>query len=224
MLVIFDVDGTLIDSRRLIHAAQVATFEAHGMVPPSEAAVLSLVGISLGPTFERLVGKDGPVEAMVETYKNVFNGLLAGPDGREPLFPGVQDLLPKLAVRSDLLLGIASGKSRRGIDRVTAEHGWDSLFATIQTADGHPSKPHPSMLLAAMEEVGASPGETLFIGDTTYDVEMASAAGVRPIGVAWGYHPVADLIAAGAERILHRIEDLEALLPPVSAVPLARSA
>ncbi len=224
MLVIFDVDGTLIDSQALIYAAQVATFAEHGMRPPALETVLSLVGISLVPTFERLVGVDGPVEEMVATYKRVFNRVLADPDHDEPLFPGVFHGLPRLAARDDLMLGIASGKSRRGIDRVIEQHGWHSLFATIQTADGHPSKPHPSMVFGAMAEVGATPEETILVGDTTFDVEMARAAGVRAIGVAWGYHPAEALAAAGAERILSHFGELDALLGPRRSASAMRSA
>lgn len=223
MLVIFDVDGTLVDSRKVLYAAHRATFAAHGLPLPPEGELLALVGLSLLPTFERLVGPER-APAMVETYKSLFNRTLADRSAQERLFDGVAEVLPRLGTRTDVLLGIASGKSRRGIDRVTAEHGWGHLFATIQTADDHPSKPHPSMILTAMEETGTPPSETYFVGDTTFDVEMAIAAGATPIAVSWGYHPVEDLRAAGASIVLDRITELETLLRPERAPEAARSA
>jgi phosphoglycolate phosphatase len=221
-LVIFDVDGTLVDSQAVLYAAHRATFAAHGLPLPPKKVLLSLVGLSLLPTFERLVGADR-APAMVQTYKGLFNRTLSDRSAEESLFDGVAELMPRLGARSDILLGIASGKSRRGIDRVTSEHGWQSLFATIQTADEHPSKPHPSMLLAAMGETGTPPSRTIFIGDTTFDIEMGLAAGVMPIGVSWGYHHVADLRAAGASVVIERIDDLETLLRPECATPEAVS-
>ncbi len=223
MLVIFDVDGTLVDSRAVLYAAHRATFAAHGLPLPPERELISLVGLSLLPTFERLVGAERAPE-MVDTYKSLFSRALADPDIQENLFDGVADFMPRLGTRTDVLLGIASGKSRRGIDRVTTKHGWQHLFATIQTADDHPSKPHPSMILAAMDETGTPPSETWFVGDTTFDVEMALAAGAMPIAVGWGYHPVEDLRAAGATLVLERIDELEALLASERRSATARSA
>ena len=126
---------------------------------------------------------------------------------REPLFPGALATLVELD-RQGRLLGVATGKSRPGLLSVLDHHGLTSLFASLQTADRHPSKPHPAMLEAAMRETGSAPGETLMVGDTSYDMAMARAAGVGAIGVAWGYHPAASLVAAGATTILERFEDL----------------
>jgi phosphoglycolate phosphatase len=110
---------------------------------------------------------------------------------------------------------MATGKSRRGVNRLFDREGWHKDFATVQTADDHPSKPHPSMLLGAMQETGVAPARTVMIGDTSYDIEMARAAGARAIGVAWGYHTVAELAAAGADAIVERFEDLPAALEDV---------
>ena len=93
-------------------------------------------------------------------------------------------------------------------------HGLRPLFVTLQTADGNPSKPHPAMLERAMAETGSRPVETVFVGDTTFDVEMALAAGVRAVGVAWGYHPPEELAAAGAERVLDSFAELTPLVLP----------
>jgi phosphoglycolate phosphatase len=110
--------------------------------------------------------------------------------------------------REDLLLGMATGKSRRGVAAILERFGLVSHFVTVQTADTHPSKPDPSMLLKAMAETGVRPADTVMIGDTTFDIEMARAAGAGAIGVAWGYHPVVALEKAGAHVIVDRCEDL----------------
>ena len=211
MLIIFDVDGTLVDSQNLIYAAQCATFEAHGLPVPSREKVLSLVGLSLTPTFEALVGKDGPVAELDATYRKLFNQVLSDPAHHEPLFPAVTETLKSLAARPDVTLGVATGKSVRGIMRVMEQHGWTDLFSTIQTADTHPSKPHPSMLEAAVAETGIDKSRSFFVGDTSYDMSMAVSAGITGIGVDWGYHPVASLREAGASRIISAMEDLLAL-------------
>jgi phosphoglycolate phosphatase len=118
------------------------------------------------------------------------------------LYPGVREALTGLARQPEVVLGVATGKSRKGLAAVLEREGLGDLFVTLQTADTHPSKPHPAMLLAAMAEAGADAHRTLMIGDTTYDIGMARDAGARAIGVAWGYHPVEHLAAAGAHRIL----------------------
>ncbi len=215
MLLIFDVDGTLVDSQNLIYAAQCATFAAHGLPAPSREKVLSLVGLSLGPTFEALVGKDGPVAELDATYRTLFNQVLSDPAHHEPLFPHVTETLRELAGMEGVTLGVATGKSVRGIMRVMKEHGWEDLFTTVQTADTHPSKPHPSMLHAAMADTGKPAELTCFIGDTAWDMRMAQAAGVAGIGVNWGYHPVADLQAAGARTILSSMRDMIGLVDQI---------
>lgn len=211
-LVVFDVDGTLVDSQNLLVAAQQATFAAHGLAAPSRERSLSIVGLSLTEAFRELVGPDGPVESLAEGYKSAFQRLLADPALASPLFPGVTELMDVLGGREDLMLGLATGKSRRGVNRMLDAHDWHRLFHTIQTADDAPSKPHPAMLQQAMAEVGAEPGETLMIGDTAFDIAMARAAGCRAIGVPWGYHPVAALHEAGAERVIASFEELVELL------------
>ena len=212
MLLVFDIDGTLVDSQNLIYAAQCATFAAHNLPPPSREKVLSLVGLSLGPTFEALVGKDGPIAELDATYRALFNQVLSDPAHHEPLFPDVTETLRELAGMEGVTLGIATGKSVRGITRVMQEHGWENFFSTIQTADTHPSKPHPSMLFAAMEETGKPAQMTCFIGDTAWDMRMAKAANVAGIGVDWGYHPVTNLQEAGAARIVSSMRDLVQLV------------
>lgn len=203
-LVVFDCDGTLVDSQHMIVAAMERAFAAIDLPPPGRAATLSVVGLSLEQAVRRLVplARAAEVPLLAEAYKNAFGELRRDKTHDEPLYPGVRETLQSLASEPDVLLGVATGKSRRGLAAVLEREGFTDLFVTLQTADTNPSKPHPGMLLAAMAEAGAEPHRTLMVGDTTYDIGMARDAGARAIGVAWGYHPAAELEAAGAHRVL----------------------
>lgn len=218
-LILFDVDGTIVDSQNIIVAAQHMAFAAYGLEPPSRERALSIVGLSLVEAFTVLVGPDGPVAGLVEAYRNAFSTLRQDPANAEPLFPGAEECLSRLRVREDALLGIATGKSRRGVRHLLERHGWEGVFATIQTADDAPSKPHPAMILQAMEEVGAAPDETVMIGDASYDMAMGRAAGVLSVGVSWGFQPVAALKEAGAHHIVHSYDELEPFLGRFLEVP-----
>lgn len=220
-LVVFDVDGTLVDSQHLIVAAQREAFTVHGLQPPSRERSLSIVGLSLAEAFTALVGTHGPVEGLVAAYKEAFRHLRADPACHEPFFPGAAELVADLARQRGVVLGIATGKSRRGVVHLVERHGWSRIFATIQTADDAPSKPDPAMLDQAMAETGAAPGDTVMIGDSTFDMLMARAAGVKAIGVSWGYHPVAALKEAGAAAIVHSYDELRTALAQLGAWPLS---
>ncbi|WP_332683916.1 HAD-IA family hydrolase [Bosea sp. (in: a-proteobacteria)] len=213
-LVIFDLDGTLINSEAIILEAQFETFARCGLKHPGREAGLGIVGLTLDIALMRLARLDRPDDQLTETYRQVFNGMRSrtesDPSLAEPLFPGVAEMLAALSRRTDTKLGIATGKSRRGADYIVERYGWGELFATIQTADDAPSKPHPEMILRAMRETGAQPEATLMAGDSNFDMEMAVAAGVLPVAVSWGFQSVAALKAAGAA---HVIEDCAALLP-----------
>jgi len=209
-LVVFDCDGTIVDSQAGIVLSMVHAFTALDMVPPTRDATLSVVGLSLPEAFAVLapdVDKQTRA-ALAERYKSAFRELKHDPAETEILFPQAKETIAHLAGGHEHLLGIATGKSRRGIDRLFDREGWHGSFATIQTADDHPSKPHPSMLQRAILETDATPDVTVMIGDTTYDISMARAAGVMAIGVSWGYHPVVELKSAGAHLIVDRFEDL----------------
>lgn len=204
-LIIFDCDGTIVDSQHAIAAAMSTAFQEHGLKAPARAQVLGVVGLSLVEAIERLLPEavsDEAAEIIAHSYKRTFTDLRRQPDHQEPLFEGAADALARLAARDDVVLGIATGKSRRGVDVLFEREGLGAHFVTIQTADNHPSKPHPSMIEQAMLEVGAAPEETVMIGDTTYDIEMACAAEVAGLGVEWGYHPKEMLLAAGAREIV----------------------
>ena len=207
-LVIFDVDGTLVDSQEFIVEAQRRAFFAHDIAPPAREKSLAIVGLSLREAFAVLAGDQGPVESLAEAYRAAGTEIRADPAFIEPLFPGAHDALASLARRDKVILGIATGKARRGVARLLDLCGWADWFATVQTADEHPSKPAPDMVLAAMAETGARPASTYMIGDTSFDMAMARAAGAHPIGVSWGYHKSAELHAAGAERIIADFAEL----------------
>lgn len=212
-LAVFDCDGTLSDGQAAVCAAMDIAFAEAGLPPPDRHRVQRTVGLSLPAAVARLA-PDAPAIAQVravEAYKQAFraarmNGLL-----HEPLFDGIADLLVRLR-GAGWTLGVATGKSDRGLVSCLETHGVRGLFATLQTADRHPSKPHPSMLEAAMAEALAEPPHTVVIGDTVYDVEMARAAGCRALGVAWGYHAPEELLAAGADAVARTPAELETLL------------
>jgi phosphoglycolate phosphatase len=223
-LVVFDVDGTLVDSQDLIVAAQREAFGAHGLKPPRRERSLSVVGLSLPEAFTALVGAHGPVESLAAAYKEVFGRLRADAAYREPLFPGAAELVADLAGRADIALAIATGKSQRGVAHLIERHGWDRVFASIQTADDAPSKPDPTMLRQAMADVDAAPDETLMIGDSTFDMAMARGAGVTAIGVSWGYHPPAALTEAGATAVVDSYSELRAHLARLGLFRASQSA
>jgi phosphoglycolate phosphatase len=211
-LIVFDCDGTLVDSQHMICAAMQQAYADHRIDCPPREKLLSIVGLSLTESFQRLGdGAQGfPVETMVERYKAAFFAMRQARQVLEPLYPGAREAVEELAAREDTLLGIATGKSQRGVRMVLGHYGLLERFHTIKTADDAPSKPHPGMVLEAMREAGALAADTTVVGDTTYDMEMARAAGASAIGVSWGYHPVEDLHAAGAHTV---IETFSSLLP-----------
>ena len=216
-LVVFDCDGTIVDSQAGIILSMEHAFTSLRMIPPARERTLAVVGLSLPEAFSALApeAEYATRVELGERYKAAFRELKSDPSEMDILFPQAKETIAHLADRKEHLLGIATGKSRRGIDRLFDREGWHKSFATIQTADDHPSKPHPSMLLEAMRETGAAPASTVMVGDTSYDIEMARAAGACAIGVAWGYHTVGELTGAGAKVIVERFEDLPAALDDV---------
>jgi len=211
-LVIFDVDGTLVDSQAEIMAAMQIAFARDGGEPPPRANVLSIVGLSLPEAFAQLCPTaDAARRArLIDGYRAAFADLRnrAGA-GDSPLYPGAQAALERLHARDDILLAVATGKSVRGLERVIAAHGWGGYFVSLQTADDHPSKPHPAMVLAAMADAGVDRRRTAMVGDTRFDMQMARAAGVATIGVGWGYHAAATL---DADVLIADFADLDAAI------------
>lgn len=211
-LVIFDVDGTLVDSRAFIVETQRRTFFAHGLTPPPDVAGLSLIGLSLRQWLEQLAGPDAPIDAMMATYRRFMGVLRNDPQYREALFPGIKGLLARLAPRGDMALALATGHQMASVGELVSSFGWHGLFQTVQTPDNAPSKPDPGMILNAMAATGAAPSATVMIGDSTFDMVMAKAAGVTAVGVSWGYNPPVKLYAAGADRVVDSVEALRFML------------
>ena len=193
-LILFDVDGTLVDSQHMICAAMTQAYAAQGLVCPAPEAVRAIIGLSLPHAFQQLsLGQDHPIDGLVAAYKGTFSTMRAAGVWKAALYPGAAAALATLRQREDVVLGIATGKSRRGVAAMVEQHGWDDIFVTVQTSDTSPSKPHPDMVLSAMRETGVTQENKVMIGDTAFDMQMGRAAGANAIGVAWGYHPVADL-------------------------------
>ena len=198
-LAIFDCDGTLVDSGATIRAALERAFAAHGLECPPHDVTKKVIGLSLMESMAVLV-PDGNHEALTRTYKEAFFAMRGAGQVDEPLFDGIAGLLDALEA-DGWLLGVATGKSDRGLRHCLDGHGLGGRFVTLQTADRNPSKPHPAMALAAMAEAGASPDRTIFIGDTGWDMGCARNASVGAIGAAWGYHEVDELLVEGAHAV-----------------------
>ncbi|MFA5964050.1 MAG: HAD-IA family hydrolase [Sphingomonas sp.] len=209
-LALFDCDGTLVDSQANICVAMETAFAEAALPAPPRDAIRRIVGLSLVEAVGALLPEadDALHRRLAADYKAAFFRLRSsGAMADEPLFEGMIDTLDTLA-EAGWVLGIATGKSDRGLTHVLSHHGIIARFVTLQTADRHPSKPDPAMIVAAMAEAGAAPETTVMIGDTSYDMLMARAAGTAALGVAWGYHPTSELTAAGAHAIAPTVADL----------------
>lgn len=212
-LVIFDVDGTLVDSQAHIMAAPTRAFEGEGLATPARAAVLGCVGLSLPVLMARIAPEaDAGLQArLIAGYRQGYGDLRAeGAEDLSPLYPGARDALDALAGRDDVLLAVATGKSRRGMAHLIAQHGLEGMFQSIQTADDHPSKPSPEMLRACLVETGVDALDATILGDTAFDMEMGRNAGVHALGVTWGYHDKNRLFQGGASEI---IDDFTGVIP-----------
>lgn len=214
-LVIFDVDGTLIDSQAGILAAMDGAFAAIGRPAPAREAVLGIVGLSLPQAMATLAPKlpDAERARLVEGYKQSYTRLRRGGGGEDaaPFYPGALAAIERLDA-AGRLLGIATGKARRGLAHMLEAHGLARRFVTTQTADDAPSKPAPGMVLNCLAETGVAPADAVVVGDTEYDMAMARAAGVRALGVSWGYHGTERLARGGAEAVLPDFHALDGAL------------
>lgn len=213
-LIVFDVDGTLVDSQRDIVAAMRMAFDQVSIPAPARCDILSIVGLSLDVAMERLAPEvcSATRSGLVQGYKDAYVVLRAqrGVAESSPLYPGAARTLLRLRENPEYMLGIATGKSKRGLDKLLDGHSLQNVFATSQVADFHPSKPHPAMLLAAMSQTGIGPEHTVMVGDTSFDMEMAKAACAKSIGVSWGYHGAAQL--AAADCVVDNFANLDAAL------------
>ena len=214
-LVIFDVDGTLVDSQQDIVGGMQHAFRLVDLTSPSPDAILSIVGLSLPEAMARLAPETTREiqGALVARYKETYAKLRlsAGSKESSPLYPGARGALERLHAVPEVLLAVATGRSRRGLELLLDAHDLRRFFVSLQHADSHPSKPHPSMLLAALAETGVSAEAAIMVGDSSFDMDMARSAGIMGIGVAWGYQPVTALSAAATV-----VADWDALLGEIA--------
>lgn len=213
-LALFDCDGTLADSQHAIVAAMRDAFAAVGVAAPDAPSIRQIIGLSLPSAIARLVpdADDVLLDQLVDAYRTQYlRARTAAGAKPEPLYDGIVDVLDTLS-GAGWLLGVATGKSARGLDRLLSAHGIRDRFISLQTADGHPSKPDPAMALSAMAEAGVAARDTVVIGDTAHDMAMARAAGARAVGVEWGYHSPADLRRSGAELLCAHPRDIPSAL------------
>ncbi|WP_377192712.1 HAD-IA family hydrolase [Ruegeria meonggei] len=215
-LVLFDVDGTLVDSQGSIVAAMTASFDAQALPVPDRQAILSIVGLSLPNAMAQLAPQHSAADQhrLVEGYKDAYHAhRLEQGAASSPLYPGARQVIEALHAVPEVLLGVATGKSQRGLDALIEAHELERYFVTRQVADHHPSKPHPSMIDTARAETGVDATATAMIGDTRFDMDMAKAAGVVGIGVAWGYHDRSALTAAA--RVIETFDQLPQALDDI---------
>ena len=208
-LALFDCDGTLVDSQHNICLCMEDAFARAGLPAPTRNQTRRIVGLSLLPAVQRLIPDAAHAlqVQVAEDYKTAFHRLRGQGLVEEPLFDGIVEALDALD-EAGWMLGVATGKSDRGLVQCLLSHGLKGRFVTLQTADRHPSKPHPSMIHQAMAEAGSAPETTVMIGDTSFDILMGVAAGTRALGVEWGYHPAKELRAAGAYHVAGHPRDL----------------
>lgn len=212
-LIVFDCDGTLVDSQAGIIGAMAAAWRGAGLTPPADAAIRRVVGLPLAEAVAQLAPtlESSHHYRLADAYKAAFTTARNAQAHDEPLFPGIRETIDALS-DAGMLLGIATGKGMNGLRLTLDRHDILNRFVTLQTADQGPGKPHPFMLQNAMREAGVGPDDTVMIGDTSFDMSMARQAKTASIGVAWGYHPPSELRAAGAGEIIEHGADLIAAI------------
>jgi phosphoglycolate phosphatase len=217
-LVIFDCDGTLVDSQHNIVAGMIAAWRRYGLPEPTPEQIRRQVGLTLEIGVARVLDSDDPVmiHNLANAYREIVRDLRSRAELHEPLFDGIRDLIEALD-GPEIFLGVATGKNLVGLEHTLQELGLRDRFHTLQTPDHCRSKPDPEMVLRAMAETAMQPGETVVIGDTTFDIEMGRAAGATAIGVNWGYHQAEELHAAGAAAVLQHPSELIHCLQSLSA-------
>lgn len=212
-LVVFDCDGTLIDSQQNIIAAVERVFYSIDLTPPSVDLIRRQVGLSPDAAIAGMLPDEDPAlhRRVSDAFRKLRPQLQAEPRQLDPLYAGIREMIQQL-VHPEVFLGIATGKGRAGLDDVLRRHELSGCFHTLQTGDRCRGKPDPDMILRAIAETGLTAVETVMIGDTAFDMQMARSAGTWAIGVSWGYHDVTDLRDGGAQAIIdHPGELLSAL-------------
>lgn len=209
-LILFDADGTLIDSQVIIHESMRLTFKNFNYQEPHISATKSIIGLTLDRAIAEILGRDidDEILAMTQEYKDIYIQIAPRPDMQSAAFTGIPELIATLGQQDDYTLGIVTGKSRRGVTKLLASNDFGASFTVSRCADDCPSKPHPAMVLECCKETGILPKDTIVIGDTSFDMEMATSAGATAVGVAWGYHPTEKLSSSGASSVVNTSEEL----------------
>lgn len=198
-LVIFDCDGTLVDSFAAIYEAMAAAFRDFGMLPPAEARLRAMIGLPVSRQVAKLLPDAGAEQW--QALENAYRRHRTEKENpHEPMFPGARDCLDALD-EAGILMAVATAKGMRGLSITLDLHRLRRYFVSLQTGDANPGKPNPGMVLNALRETGVDAARALVVGDTRFDIEMAINAGVTPVGVRWGYHGVEELADAGAAHI-----------------------
>ena len=208
-LALFDCDGTLVDSAFAIQRAMVQVFEKFSYKEPDFDETKLVIGLSLDHAIARLLGRpvDDEILEMVTAYKQIFAKNRGDISFTEPLFPGISEMLTALESKDDVLLGVVTGKSRLGIDKILEAYKLH-CFVTIKTADECPSKPDPTMVIESCKQTGVFPENTFVIGDSIFDMQMAKLAHAKAIGVFWGYNMPEALKEAGADKLVREPKDI----------------
>jgi len=209
-LVIFDCDGTLVDSQHHIADAMSAAFRAVGIAAPARSAIAQIIGLSLDQAVIHLLPEADTAthHKMAEAFTQYYRASHGdNPQAAEPLYEGVADTLAELD-GAGFLLAVATGNSDRGLYRILEAHDLKHHFISLQTASNNPSKPHPAMAFQAMRDAGVDAHQAIMIGDTTYDMQMAGAAKIAGLGIGWGYHSDDMLLGAGAVDVLSDFSNL----------------
>ena len=209
-LILFDCDGTLMDSHFAIVSAMQKAFYSCGLSEPPVRAVFDVIGLSLDGAIEELAGNTD----MSEKIKHIYRENYRIAEHELELYPGVRETLHALQQRG-YWLGVVTGKSMPGLLRVLDVFGLQDSFYVLRTADCCNSKPHPAMVLECMAEMGVEAAQTCVIGDALYDVQMARSAGVAALGVSFGVSGSDELEHAGAMAVVNEFSDLLTYFPPL---------
>ena len=213
-LIVFDCDGTLVDSQQtIITATETALGEFDFQAPPRRD-ILYAVGLPVDVALRRHApdASDDQILNMLDIYRETYQHLVQQEDRGQVMFEGMREQIVELGQMDDTLLGIITMKSRRGLNRVVDAYDIRQYFQVLKSADDGPGKPAPDLMLDAMAETGVTAEQALMVGDTSFDIMMAKAAGARAVGVAWGYQTVDELEDSGADAIADTHEDLRAIL------------
>jgi len=209
-LILFDCDGTLVDSHAAIIAAMQQAFSEQDMTEPSSSSISHIIGMSLGDAVASLCPFVEKRAAIVASFRRHY---VSGESDLQ-LYPGVRETLLELCKRG-YWLGIVTGKSHAGLLRVLSQFQLSELFLVLRTADCCPSKPHPAMVLESMLELGVHQDQTRVVGDAVVDIQMAEAASVCALGVCFGEPIHAELMQAGAMAVVDDFPSILAHFPPL---------